>query len=102
MVVAVICSAGGVTASSYADAAPGPTIVLPAIALLLLAAPYSALRTRITGRLAAIGVAAVSDAAIAEDGLLSAGGSPAVLRIVAREDLVVAREAARIVGSGPG
>ena len=60
------------------------------------------LRARITGRLTAVGVAAISDAAIAQDGLLSAGGSPAVLRIVAREDLVVAREAARTVGSGLG
>ena len=60
------------------------------------------LRARITGRLAAIGVAAIPDTAIAEDGQLSAGGSPAVLRIVAREDLVVAREAARTVGSGLG
>jgi zinc transport system permease protein len=50
VVIGVICSVGGVTASFYADTAPGGTIVLLAIALFLLAASYSALRGRITGR----------------------------------------------------
>ena len=50
VVIGVICSVGGVTASFYADTAPGGTIVLLAIALFLLAASYSALRSRITGR----------------------------------------------------
>jgi acetate kinase len=61
------------------------------------------LRTRIVARLRAIGVAPIPDAAVAEDAVLSGPGrSPAVLRIEAREDLVVAREAARIVETGPG
>ena len=74
------------------------------------------LRSRIVARLGTLGVAPISDAAVAEDAILvardaapaggSAGGlaggsaaaaSPAVLRIVAREDLIVAREAARLV-----
>jgi zinc transport system permease protein len=50
VVIGVICSVGGVTASFYANTAPGGTIVLLAIALFLLAAAYSALRGRITGR----------------------------------------------------
>ena len=50
VVIGVICSVGGVSASFYADTAPGGTIVLLAIALFLLAASYSALRGRITGR----------------------------------------------------
>ena len=50
VVIGVICSVGGVTASFYADTAPGGTIVLLAIALFILAASYSALRGRITGR----------------------------------------------------
>jgi hypothetical protein len=66
-------------------------------------------------RLGSIGVVAISDMAVAEDAVLSAApgasrapgastapgtstSSPAVLRIVAREDLIVAREAARVVG----
>jgi zinc transport system permease protein len=50
VVIGVICSVGGVSASFYADTAPGGTIVLLAIALFLIAASYSALRGRITGR----------------------------------------------------
>jgi zinc transport system permease protein len=50
VLIGVICSVGGVTASFYADTAPGGTIVLVAIALFLAAASYSALRGRITGR----------------------------------------------------
>ena len=48
--IGVICSVGGVTASFYADTAPGGTIVLLAIALFMMAASYSAVRGRMTGR----------------------------------------------------
>ena len=48
--IGVVCSVGGVTASFYADTAPGGTIVLLAIALFMMAASYSAVRGRITGR----------------------------------------------------
>ena len=73
------------------------------------------LRARIVARLGSVGVAPIAEDAVTEDAVLAAaarpasvaplsppppGGSPAVLRIVAREDLVVAREAARIVGAG--
>lgn len=50
VVIGVVCSVGGVTAAFYADTAPGGTIVLMAIALFMVAASYSALRVRITGR----------------------------------------------------
>ena len=50
VVIGVLCSVGGVTASFYADTAPGGTIVLLAIALFMMAASYSAVRGRITGR----------------------------------------------------
>jgi acetate kinase len=67
-------------------------------------------RARIVNRLASIGVAAIGDSAVSEDSLLQAAGQetsgqttgPSVLRIVAREDLVVAREAARLVGAEAG
>jgi acetate kinase len=61
------------------------------------------LRARIVARLGSIGVAAIGDTAVAEDAVLSdVGRAPAVLRIEAREDLIVAREAARLVGeTGP-
>jgi acetate kinase len=56
------------------------------------------LRARIVARLGSIGVAEVPDRGVAEDTVLSVTGiAPAVLRIVAREDLIVSREAARIV-----
>jgi acetate kinase len=56
------------------------------------------LRARIVARLGSIGVAPVPDEAPRQDAILSPpGSSPAVLRIVAREDLVVARAAARLV-----
>jgi acetate kinase len=78
----------------------------------------SGLRARIVARLASIGVGPVSADAVAEDAVLRAGpgsesvalapaelaaaaSSPAVLRIVAREDLVVARDAARVVEAMP-
>ena len=65
------------------------------------------LRARIVARLASIGVSPIPEVGVAEDAILSEAGapaadaatrSPAVLRIVAREDLVVAREAARLIG----
>jgi len=88
------------------------------------------LRARIVARLGSIGVAPIAEESVAEDAVLAAaaqpatvappaplapppplaparaappapGSSPAVLRIVAREDLIVAREAARIVGAAP-
>jgi acetate kinase len=56
------------------------------------------LRARIVARLAPIGVAPISERPAAQDAVISApGSSPAILRIEAREDLVVAREAVRIV-----
>jgi len=64
------------------------------------------LRARIVARLGSIGVAPIGEESPSEDAILSgpglspAGLSPAVLRIVAREDLVVAREAARLVRGG--
>jgi acetate kinase len=65
------------------------------------------LRARIVARLGSIGVAPIAEESVTEDAVLARlapvpapGSSPAVLRIVAREDLVVAREAARIVGAG--
>jgi zinc transport system permease protein len=50
VVIGVICSVGGVTTSFYADTPAGGTIVLLAIALFLVAATYSALHDRISGR----------------------------------------------------
>jgi acetate kinase len=59
------------------------------------------LRARIVQRLGSIGLAPIRDEAVAEDALLSSpGSSPPVLRIEAREDLIVAREVARVVGAG--
>jgi acetate kinase len=56
----------------------------------------AAVRARIVARLGSVGVAPIADA-VSEDGVISApGATPAVLRIEAREDLVVAREAARL------
>jgi zinc transport system permease protein len=50
VVIGAFCSVGGVTLSFYANTASGGTIVLLAIALFLVAASYSALHDRITGR----------------------------------------------------
>jgi zinc transport system permease protein len=50
VVIGVLCSVGGVTASFYADTPSGATIVLLAIALFLAAATYSAVHGRVTGR----------------------------------------------------
>jgi acetate kinase len=59
------------------------------------------LRARIVQRLGSIGLAPIRDEAVAEDAVLSSPGSlPPVLRIEAREDLIVAREVARVVGAG--
>jgi acetate kinase len=58
------------------------------------------LRARIVERLAAVGLAPIGEEALREDGILSArNAAPAVLRIEAREDLVVARAAAALVES---
>ena len=56
------------------------------------------LRARIVRRLSSLGVAPIGEEAVAEDAILLLPGagasSPAVLRVEAREDLIVAREAA--------
>jgi acetate kinase len=58
----------------------------------------AAIRARIVTRLGPIGVPPVEDRPVRDDAVLSVRGSrPAVLRIEAREDLVVAREAAGAV-----
>jgi acetate kinase len=58
----------------------------------------ASIRARIVARLASMAVAPIDARPTKEDGPLSAPGSkPAVLRIEAREDLMVAREAARTV-----
>ena len=58
------------------------------------------LRARIVARLRSIGVEPISGESAKQDAVLSRpGASPAVLQIVAREDLVVARSAARLVGA---
>jgi len=60
------------------------------------------LRARIVGRLTALGFAPIGDAAVGSDAILSETRAvPAVLRIEAREDLVVAREVARTVAPTP-
>jgi acetate kinase len=63
----------------------------------------AALRTRIVARLGSIGVAPITAESVTEDSVLpvvaslgASGSSPVVLRIVAREDLIVAREAERM------
>jgi acetate kinase len=58
----------------------------------------STIRSRIVDRLRAVGFSPVDDAPVGEDAVLSKPGvRPAVVRIEAREDLVIAREAARLV-----
>ncbi len=62
----------------------------------------SGVRARIVARLASVGVGPIPERQVGEDAVLSAGGTgPAVLRIEAREDLIVAREAARLAGMAP-
>ncbi len=69
----------------------------------------AALRTRIVARLASIGVPPIADEAVSEDAVLAPsspdgggieGRAPAILRIEAREDLIVARETERVVRAG--
>jgi acetate kinase len=62
----------------------------------------ASVRSRIVARLASIGVAPLAERSVDEDAIVSVAGSkPAILRIEAREDLIVARETARaIVGGG--
>jgi acetate kinase len=62
----------------------------------------ASVRSRIVARLASIGVAPLAERSVNEDAIVSVAGSkPAILRIEAREDLIVARETARaIVGGG--
>ena len=56
------------------------------------------LRARIVARLASIGVAPIEDAPVSRDAVISSSGtSPAILRVEAREDLVVARAAVALV-----
>jgi acetate kinase len=58
------------------------------------------MRCRIVARLGSIGVAPIPDLAVREDAVLSAAGaSPAVLRVEAREDLIVARAAALLASA---
>ena len=59
------------------------------------------IRARIVARLASVGIAPIADIAAPSDAVISSpGSSPAILRIEAREDLVVARAAARLVEAG--
>lgn len=59
------------------------------------------IRARIVARLASAGIAPIADAPAPSDAVISSpGSSPAILRIEAREDLVVARAAARLVEAG--
>jgi acetate kinase len=59
------------------------------------------LRARIVARLVSIGVAPIADAPAPQDAVISSPGvSPAILRIEAREDLVVARAAVGLVEAG--
>jgi acetate kinase len=63
----------------------------------------AAIRSRIVARLGSIGVAPIDERPVGEDAVLgSPGRRPAVLRIEAREDLIVAREAARAVEAAAG
>ena len=60
-------------------------------------------RAAIVGRLGVLGIAAISGEGVAADALLSAAGArPAVLRIEAREDLVIAAQTASAIGFRPG
>jgi acetate kinase len=60
----------------------------------------AAIRSRICGRLGALGVPVPVDGASAGDEVLSRGaGGPAVLRVAAREDVVIAEATAEVVGA---
>jgi acetate kinase len=69
-----------------------------------------ALRARIVSRLGALGVAPVTKEAVTTDAILGRangagklqGATPAILRIEAREDLIIAREAASIAARMAG
>jgi acetate kinase len=55
-------------------------------------------RAAITGRLGVLGISAVGDAVIERDAILSApGAGVAVLRVEAREDIVIAEAVARVL-----
>jgi acetate kinase len=57
------------------------------------------IRSRIAARLGVLGVPALPDTATRSDGVLTEPGSrPAVLRVEAREDLVIAAESATLLG----
>ncbi|MBM4407252.1 MAG: acetate/propionate family kinase [Chloroflexi bacterium] len=59
-------------------------------------------RAAIVGRLGVLGVAPIASAHVSEDAVLSAPGAPvAVLRIEAREDLVIAGQTATALGERP-
>lgn len=59
-------------------------------------------RAGIVGRLATLGLAPIEPAAVAEDAILSAADARvAVLRVEAREDVVIARETERLVRRTP-
>jgi acetate kinase len=58
-------------------------------------------RAEVAGRLGTLGVRAIADPADDADAVLSPAGAPvAVLRIAAREDLVIAQETAALLGHG--
>ena len=58
----------------------------------------ASVRSRIVARLASIGVAPLAERSVDQDAIVSGPGSrPAILRIEAREDLIVARESARAI-----
>ena len=61
----------------------------------------SGIRARIVARLGTIGVAPIPATDARKDAVLGGGSGPAVMRIEAREDLIVAREVARLAGD-PG
>jgi acetate kinase len=58
----------------------------------------AAIRARICRRLRATGIPAIPSREVRLDGLLSHGDGPAVLRIKAREDIVIARAVERLAG----
>jgi acetate kinase len=85
-----------------AECIAAATTSLPGLDALVFTAGIgensAAIRARIVARLGAIGVAPIPETATREDAILSAPGAmPAVLRVEAREDLVVARATARLV-----
>jgi acetate kinase len=65
-----------------------------------IGARSAAVRDAICGRLGALGVPAPTDAGGPEDRLVTAG-SPAVAVVTAREEIVIARDVARVVTNRP-